>query len=167
MIFEPSRARVGAMLLIFGFVSIGSAETLEFGTFRAVTESGQLIEGSRGRLDESGLHATTRGGQVAVSREELRLLDVKSGSDAGKFGAVGAISGLLFAVVGIIEVESDPNTELRSERVLPFIVITSGVGALIGGLVGASRTKWSRVSLSTEIPPVEPGPLAISLEVRF
>ena len=158
-------------LLLLGLTSVGSASELEeFSRFRAVDVEGRRIDGVDASWDGSILRGETRDGDpVAIEREDLRLLDVRTGSHAGRFAAIGAGVGALLVLAAVIEVGSDPDAELRTGRAIGVGVGATAIGAGIGALTGRQQSKWRNVDL---VPAVdsEPGPtpsVAIALRMNF
>jgi hypothetical protein len=154
-------------LLLFATCSQAQIDR-EFGAFRAVTVDGDRIDGKAGTLSGAELQAVDRSNNpIRVSLSELEVLDIQTGSKSAKYGLVGGLCGALLVGGAIAEVESDPDYELRGERVLPVSLVTVGVGALVGAVIGHNRQTWEHVELHSSTSGSAPGSTGVGLAFRF
>lgn len=134
------------LLLKKGGHEVGTGGVIRGGEF-----SGQASDGSQSNYKVS----------------EILRLDRLKGSKGGDGALIGAGLGAVTAISAIIQVETDPNMELREDRVLPVTLILVGGGALIGFLVGSSSDKWERVPLNKLVGVKTTGELGVQFSVRF
>lgn len=166
----PARKnRVFAIILLLSFVPsiVLAGESQLLPRLRVVTQDGRTIRGESGFLDEESLRARTASGEILLLREEIRILEIEDGSEAGRFAMIGGGLGLLLALGAIASVESDPNAEVNEDRVLPVTAAVVGVGVVIGAALGAAHPKWSKVTVAGGIDPHRPGGVLLSMGIRF
>lgn len=158
-------------LLILLWASVSTAApTEENSRFRAVDDQGQRIDVWKGSWDGSVLRGQSRDGQpIEIARENLKLLDVRSGSQAGKYAAIGGGIGALIVLATALNVESDPDSELRSGRALGIGAGAAFLGASIGALAGWQQSTWRNVELtpSTGVRRGKTPPFSLALRFDF
>ena len=121
--------------------------------FRVLCKSGERHECKEGRLTETALEWTKKGQALSVPREEIRMLDEASGSQAAKYAAIGAAVGLVTALTAALAASAsaadDPYTEFNSGAAVGITVGFTIGGGLIGAAIGASQKTWERVPVKT------------------
>jgi hypothetical protein len=147
-----SVARIAViLLLVLSQNAFSQTEVREFSRFRVLLRSGERFEGRDGRLTETGLEGTSSKGEaIKISMSNLRALDAATGSEAGKWALAGAGLGLASGLLAIMQVNLNDDLEVDSDAALVVTAGLTAVGALIGGMVGASHQKWERVPIRTE-----------------
>lgn len=157
------------LLLLLASIS-AAAPPEEFSRFRAVDDQGQRIDGWKGNWDGSMLQGKTRDGQpIEIARENLKLLDVRVGSQAAKYAAIGGGIGGLLALAAALNVESDPDSELDTGRAVGIGAGAAFIGASIGALAGWQQSRWRNVELtpSTGARPGRALPFSFALGFDF
>lgn len=124
--------------------------------FRALLNSGERIEGRDGYFTSTNFNGILNTGEeISISRNDISVLDVSEGSKALQYAAMGAGFGLLVSLGGVasaaIEASEDPYKELNTGVIIPVTLGVTGVSALIGGIIGANQTKWTRVPIRTTL----------------
>lgn len=144
-------------ILLISFVAVllaqnvyGQKEGVTHAKFRALLHSGERIVGKNGYFTLTNFHGTLNTGEeVTIEKSEIKLMDVSSGSKVFEGAALGAGIGLTVCLFAILDVAIDPLYELDNEAIGPVTLGITGAGAVIGGLIGASKTKWKRLPIRT------------------
>jgi hypothetical protein len=69
--------------------------------------------------------------------DEVNYIRVREGSMAGQGALLGGLSMLLISLLSVMEVEADPNYELKSNAAATIFLFVFG-GAAIGALIGST-----------------------------
>lgn len=83
-----------------------------------------------------------KGNQVMLHLDEINFIRVREGSMAGQGALLGGLSMLLISLLSVMEVEADPNYELKNNAVPTIFLLVFG-GAAIGSLIGSTSVKYS------------------------
>ncbi len=105
------------------------------------------------------------GTERTISRDSVMALEIKQGTHARTGLAVGALFGLSTFLAAVADAESDPNTEIDDSKVVPALVILTGGGAALGGIVGAMFPKWQLVEFGSFGSTDDHGGAALSLNL--
>lgn len=153
--------KMTVILVCLIFLAAGVAagdESVRPRDFRAMLKDGRRVEGSKGLLTGSTMEGTLKSGEsISIPLEDIRALDMSSGSRTMKMAAIGGGLGLVASLLAVVQVSADPSHELNEDAVAGVMVGSMGVGALIGALFGASQKSWESVPLDTASFP-GPGP---------
>jgi hypothetical protein len=137
------------MLLSVQSISAKYSDTT-FSRFRVLVRDGSRFEGNKGVLTATELRGTsTNGKSINIPRENLRALDRSTGTEAGKYGLIGAGLGLLTALMVVIEVNSSSDYFQPQYDQTALVGGFTGGGFLLGLAVGAGCTRWEHVQLET------------------
>jgi hypothetical protein len=149
--------RITLIVLLVLVQSVHAQEGVrELTNFRVLLRNGDRREGKNGRLTEDSLEWMMKNRQpMTVPREEIRALDESRGSEAMKYGAIGAGIGLLTALTAALWASAaaadDPSLEFKGGAA---IAVTAGFtigGGLIGAAIGASQKRWERIPIKTSL----------------
>ncbi|MCD4772304.1 MAG: hypothetical protein K8R41_02845 [Bacteroidales bacterium] len=85
-----------------------------------------------------------------LSVKYIKYFSIKDGSKALTYGLLGAGSGLLGSLLGVLEVKADPYLDDSNVNYAPIIIgITAGFG-IIGAFIGAFHYKWKRLYIKDD-----------------
>ena len=140
------------------------------------TDGGRRIEGTLVALDDSVVIRTADGESVVRPRpaEIFRHTGHVSAGDGFLTGArVGAVAGLVVGVMSGYAEGDDEGTLLAftaEDKAVLFGVTLGGVGALLGGIIGAATSgdRWERVPLRPRvgIGIAAPDAVVVGFELR-
>ncbi len=144
------------ILFLFSNNVFAQKEGVVHPRFRALLQSGERIEGKDGCFTSTNFNGILNTGEeISISRNEIKVLDVSSGSKVMQYAAMGAGVGFLTSLLGIasaaIDASEDPSLELNTGAIVPITLVVTGTAALIGGIIGANQTKWTRVPIRTTL----------------
>lgn len=135
---------------------ISAQDIVDFERFRVLLNTGERFEATDGILSADSLTAVKKGSdKFSIPLSEIRAMDRFKGTRATAGLMIGAGTGLLIVLFAIIQVEADPNRELREERVAPVLIGFTAAGGLIGWAVGSAMKKWERVPPGTYRTSIE------------
>jgi hypothetical protein len=142
------------LLFLVSFNVFAQKEGVVHPRFRALLQSGERIEGKNGYFTSADfIGVLDTGEELRISKNDIKVLDVSSGSKAGQYALMGAGVGLLTSLTAIIsaasEVSEDPDLELNTGAIVSVTLGVTGISALVGGIIGANQTKWTRVPIRT------------------
>lgn len=116
--------------------------------YKASLLSGASAQGSHGKLTPDYLEGEDASGRsVRIPINDIRGLEVRRGSYAATGCLIGASLGLSTAIVAILEVASEPDTEIDGQAATLLTIGVTAGGGLLGALIGAGYPNWDRVDL--------------------
>jgi hypothetical protein len=120
--------------------SYKSAKIYQKGKSTLIVNNLKLVNDS---LLQYGLESTGTLSTLNISSSNINFISVKNGTYAGLYGAVGGLSCLAGALLGVAQAKADPYYDEESFGDPTGIVlgITAG-GAVIGAIIGACIPKW-------------------------
>lgn len=123
------------------------------------------------RASDSEIVYQTQAGAInTVPASALHSLEVSGGKrgHAGTGALIGSIAGLALGIAAVVQAEGDPWFDPTAGEAAAAILVTTGVGALSGTLVGAMiRTEqWTEVGPSSGASAIRSGP-ALQVGVAF
>ena len=144
------------LLVLFSNDVFAQKEGVVHPRFRALLNSGERIEGRDGYFTSTTFNGILNTGEeISVGRSDIKALDVSSGSKTLQYAGIGAGFGLLSSLLGVasaaIQASNDPYRELNTGAIIPITLVVTGTSALIGGIIGANQTKWTRVPIRTTL----------------
>ena len=115
------------------------------------------------RASDSEIVYQTDGGDIdTVPMNALQSIEVSGGKrgHAGTGALIGGIAGLALGIAAVVDAQGDPWFEPTGGEAAAAILVTTGVGALTGTLVGAMiRTEqWTEVGPSDGLSVIRTGP---------
>ena len=115
------------------------------------------------RASDSEIAYQTQSGAInTVPASALHSLEVSGGKrgHAGTGALIGGIAGLALGIAAVVDAQGDPWFEPTGGEAAAAILVTTGVGALSGTLVGAMiRTEqWTEVGPSSGLSAIRSGP---------
>lgn len=136
--------------LLLAQISYSQNKEEVFEKYRALLKSGENVVIEQGQLTSSGLlDATNPQNKIVIPLSDIRALDRYSGTKALEYGLYGAGCGLLGSLLGIAQVQADPNKKLKDNAATIVIAITAVCG-VIGALIGMGNEKWEQVPLNNQ-----------------
>jgi hypothetical protein len=151
-----ARAYVSTVALLFLLLSpqhlCAQTEARALPRFRVRLTSGDRMEGRGGILTDSTLVGrTAAGASLNVRTADIRVLDVRAGSQAGRGALIGAGMGLVVSVLAIAQVAADPDSYTEKETAVKATVGLTLGGGIVGALVGLKGSRWQRIPLTRAV----------------
>jgi hypothetical protein len=91
-----------------------------------------------------------KGNQIMLHLDEINYIRVREGSMAGQGALLGGLSMLLISLLSVMEVEADPNYELKNNAVPTIFLFVFG-GAAIGALIGSTSVTHASYYIHADI----------------
>jgi hypothetical protein len=127
--------------------AVGDDEDKQFSRFRVRLMDGTHIEGKNGVLTATQLEGVQQGNRIEISRQEIRAMDACVGNQAAKGMFFGGALGLLLAGYVILDLESDPYSDLVEYDKSLVVLGCAGGGAVLGLGIGAAFLKWDSIDV--------------------
>ena len=134
---------------IIFFQTVSAQDTTQsYGKFRVLLKNGDRIEVKKGKLTNTGLiNFIDQNDQKEIPISDIRALDRRVGSKALLGAGIGLGTGLLGSLLGVAQVEADPNRKLKDNAGAIVAGVTVVCG-LIGLIAGSAYDDWEKVPLN-------------------
>lgn len=144
------------LLALFGSTTFGQNDNIVLKRYRALLTSGTRTWGHNGILTEGGIvNDTIAGAPTVIARSEIRVLERYDGTKLFERALSGAALGCGAALILCLALSTGDNSEFSGEPnvddVIHLSLIFGATGMVIGGFVGLTQEKWSRVPLEPSI----------------
>ncbi|GAB1451547.1 hypothetical protein MASR2M47_16030 [Draconibacterium sp.] len=153
--------------------SYKSAKIYQKGKSTLLVNNLKLVNDS---LLQYSLESTGTLRTLNISSSNINYVTVKNGSYAGLYGAVGGLSCLAGALLGMAQAKNDPyyDEESFGDPTGLIVGITAG-GAAIGAIIGACIPKWKVLYVPEKTksysmgfsPYVSPNYCGLGLKISF
>lgn len=89
------------------------------------------------RITGDSIHYYSKGETLGLHLDEISFIRVKEGTKAGQGAMIGAGSAAAISLLAVMDVQTDPEYELKDNAGGSILLFVLG-GAALGGIIGSS-----------------------------
>ena len=153
-----------SLLILAGVPTLVVGQTLSSAAIEQINASSKakvrLVEGGRGTVYQPTADSSSvgfkrseflnRGGNTVelpspFEVNQVREIQVKVGSHAGKGAQLGGVIGATLALAAVLVTSGDPYVSPSTGQAVGAVVVWTGIGAGVGALIGKASPRWKTV----------------------
>lgn len=104
-------------------------------------------------ITNDSIHYYSRGETHSLHLDEISFIRVKEGTKAGQGALIGAGSAAAISLMAVMDVQTDPDYELKDNAggtILLFVLGGAAVGGIIGSTVQVEKSYYIHASAEIE-----------------